>query len=50
MKNNPDARLGKSEEVKKRYENPKEREKTGIAHKKSYAENPGRAKNRQKTK
>lgn len=46
--NNPDARLGKSEEVKKRYENPKEREKTGIAHKKSYAENPERAKKQAK--
>jgi len=47
--NNPGARVGKSNEVKKRYENPKEREKTSIAHKVSYANNPERAKNQART-
>ena len=47
-KNNPNARIEKSNEVKKRYENPNERKKTSIAHKKSYADNPERAKKQAK--
>lgn len=42
--NNPNARTKKSDEVKKRYENPSAREITSLAHKKSYAVNPERAK------
>lgn len=42
--NNLNARKEKSDEVKKRYENPLERKKTSIAHKKSYASNPERSK------
>ena len=41
---NPNARIDKSNEVRKRYENPQEREKISAAHKKSYADNPERVK------
>lgn len=42
--NDPNARIKKSEEVRKRYEDPVEREKTSRAHKQSHANNPDRAK------
>jgi group I intron endonuclease len=40
----PNARIRKSEETRRRYSNPLERDKTNIIQRKSYAINPDRAK------
>lgn len=46
--NNPNARTKKSEEVKTRYKGTEARAITSMAHKKSHAANPERAKNQAK--